>query len=43
MNNQTLVVEFYGSEEDVQKLLEKLEDQAEEYKIEIKAVTIRKD
>ena len=42
-NDQTLIVELKGQEENIQKLLEKLESQSEEYKVEIKAVTIRND
>lgn len=42
-NDQTLIVEFQGKEDDIQKLLEKLESQSDEFKVEIKAVTIRND
>lgn len=43
-NNQTLIIEFTGSEEKIQKLLERLEKEMEQDgEIEINAVTIRKN
>ncbi len=44
MDEQTLIVEFEGSEEEIQKLLEELEGKVEkDGKVEIRAVTIRKN
>ncbi len=44
MDDQTLIVEFQGSEEKIQKLLEELEAKVEkDDNLEITAVTIRKN
>lgn len=44
MDDQTLIVEFTGPEEKIQKLLEELETKVDkDDQLEIKAVTIRKN